>query len=167
MRVVQGSSYRSRRRQLGRFHLVVMGRSFHWMDRVDTLRRLDALVEPDGAVALFADRYPELPVNAWRQELRALTDRYIDRAKHWRGPDWVRHEVPLLESAFSQLEEIAVIEPRAVTAPRSWSSACSRCRARRARSSATRRTSSRRMSRHCTGVWRPVVSCRKWSRPMR
>jgi hypothetical protein len=30
---------------LGHFHLVVMGRSFHWMDRVDTLERLDRLIE--------------------------------------------------------------------------------------------------------------------------
>ena len=116
MRVLQGSSY-DLGPAFGRFHLVVMGRSFHWMDRPDTLRRLDALIEPDGALALFADRHPELPANAWLRQLREVTDRYVDRASHWRGPDWVRHEAPLLESAFSALEEITVIERRSVSAP--------------------------------------------------
>ena len=32
-----------------------MGRSFHWMDRVDTLKRLDRMIERAGAVALFHD----------------------------------------------------------------------------------------------------------------
>jgi ubiquinone/menaquinone biosynthesis C-methylase UbiE len=52
---------------LGHFHLVVMGRSFHWMDRVDTLKRLDRMIEPAGAVALFHDSAPAVPANAWRK----------------------------------------------------------------------------------------------------
>ena len=52
IRFVAGSSY-DLDPALGHFHLVVMGRSFHWMDRVDTLERLDRLIEPAGAVALF------------------------------------------------------------------------------------------------------------------
>jgi SAM-dependent methyltransferase len=100
---------------LGRFRLVTMGRSFHWMDRVDTLRRLDGMVEPDGAVALFGDRHPELPDNAWRGEFRALIDRYAadDPHRHRRGsPDWVPHTAILLESPFSSLEAISVFERR-------------------------------------------------------
>ena len=57
IRFVAGSSYELGP-ALGRFHLVVIGRSFHWMDRVDTLNRLDAMIEPAGAVALFATRPP-------------------------------------------------------------------------------------------------------------
>jgi len=38
---------------LGRFRLVTMGRSFHWMDRDRTLGALDALIEADGAIGLF------------------------------------------------------------------------------------------------------------------
>src|SRR4051812_14926490 len=37
IRFLAGSSY-ALGPELGRFHLVVMGRSFHWMDRVETLR---------------------------------------------------------------------------------------------------------------------------------
>ncbi len=41
--------------QLGPLRLVVMGRSFHWMDGDQTLRDLDALVEPAGAILLTGD----------------------------------------------------------------------------------------------------------------
>ena len=57
IRFVSGSSY-DLWPDFGHFHLVVMGRSFHWMDRVDTLKRLDRIVEPAGAVAL--SRTPHL-----------------------------------------------------------------------------------------------------------
>ena len=52
-----------------------MGRSFHWMDRVDTLKRLERLIEPAGAVALFNDSAPAIPANAWRKvwnDIRAI-----------------------------------------------------------------------------------------------
>lgn len=41
--------------RLAPLRLVVMGRSFHWMDGDQTLRDLDALVEPGGAVLLTGD----------------------------------------------------------------------------------------------------------------
>ena len=44
---VRGSSF-DLSPALGRFRLVTMGRSFQWMDRVETLRRLDAMIEPGG-----------------------------------------------------------------------------------------------------------------------
>ncbi|CAN5124848.1 hypothetical protein BH10PSE6_BH10PSE6_41990 [soil metagenome] len=61
---------------LGLFHLVVMGRSFHWMDRVDTLDRLDKMIEPAGAVTLFSDFAPAIPANAWRKVWRDIRERY-------------------------------------------------------------------------------------------
>jgi len=50
---------------LGQFHLVTIGRAFHWMDRTDTLRRLDGLTDADGAVAFFSDSHlePDIPGN--------------------------------------------------------------------------------------------------------
>lgn len=100
---------------LGMFRLVTMGRAFHWMDRLDTLRRLDAMVEPDGAVALIHDSHPEVPANAWNGTYQALIDRYAagdeDRVVR-KSPRWVRHEAVLLDSAFCELEEIAVLERR-------------------------------------------------------
>jgi SAM-dependent methyltransferase len=115
---VAGSSY-DIGPQLGRFRLVVIGRAFHWMDRPDTLRRLDAMVEPDGAVALFGDEHPAVSENAWQAPWRAVLDRFTHpgSARAWRrSPDWVAHESVLLESAFARLERIGVIERRRIAA---------------------------------------------------
>jgi SAM-dependent methyltransferase len=114
----EGSSY-DLGPALGRFRLVTMGRSFHWMDRVETLRRLDLMVEEGGAIALFHDRHPEVPENSWRAEFKAMIERWSEgdeqRARR-RGPGWVPHISMLLESAFCRLEEVAVIERRVVSA---------------------------------------------------
>jgi SAM-dependent methyltransferase len=104
---------------LGRFRLTTMGRSFHWMDRADTLQRLDELIEPGGAVALFDTSHPELPDNAWAAEFRELRGRYGDdepSSVRRRPPAWVRHEAMLLDSPFCHLEVAAVIERRQVPA---------------------------------------------------
>jgi SAM-dependent methyltransferase len=115
---LEGSSY-DLSPTLGNFKLVSIGRAFHWMDRPDTLRRLDGLVVADGAVALFSDSAPDVPDNAWRAAYREVLDRYAgeDSARaRWRSPGWVRHEAILLDSAFAHVEQIAVIERKAVTA---------------------------------------------------
>jgi ubiquinone/menaquinone biosynthesis C-methylase UbiE len=44
VRFQEGSSF-DIDQSLGRFRLVTMGRSFHWMDRLATLHRLDDMVE--------------------------------------------------------------------------------------------------------------------------
>ena len=104
--------------EFGRFRLVAMGRSFHWMDRAETLRRLDAIIEPGGAVALFHDAHPEVPDNAWYPEFRALLRKYggpDGYGARTHRPDWVRHEAFLLSSAFRHVEEIGVYERRPAT----------------------------------------------------
>ncbi|HTI84132.1 MAG TPA: class I SAM-dependent methyltransferase [Acetobacteraceae bacterium] len=102
----------------GRFRLVTMGRSFHWMDRAETLRRLDAMIEPGGAVALFDSTMLDLPENGWSTEYRAVVRRYAsadtNHVRH-RGPEWVRHEAFLLDSAFNAVEQVSVIERRTVS----------------------------------------------------
>lgn len=113
IRFVQGSSY-----DLGPsfdpVFLVTMGRSFHWMDRVDTLVRLDQLIEPGGAVALIHDARLDIPINGWRAAFDAVLARYEDPGTAWRGPDWVRHEAILLDSPFSRMETLGVIWRRDV-----------------------------------------------------
>lgn len=100
--------------QLGRFRLVTMGRSFHWMDRVETLKRLDELVETRGVIALFHDRHLEVPENGWHRAYKSLLDAYTpEEARHThRRPGWVPHVSVLLNSAFSELEEVASIDLR-------------------------------------------------------
>src|SRR5262245_23439902 len=60
IRFIQGSSH-DLSLATGRFKLVTMGRSFHWMDRPETLRRLDDMIEPDGSVALFDSEHRNVP----------------------------------------------------------------------------------------------------------
>ena len=96
-----------------------MGRAFHWMDRAETLRRLDAMIEPGGAVALFDDSHPDVPQNAWRERWRALTDRYaegdpVHERRRVKGA-WVRHPPFLLASAFSRIERVSVLGRRMTT----------------------------------------------------
>ncbi|XXY45127.1 class I SAM-dependent methyltransferase [Sorangium sp. So ce269] len=112
IRFVQGSSYELGP-HLGRFKLATIGRAFHWMDRVETLRSLDALIERGGAVALFGETYPEVPANAWHKEFQALIDKYSteDPARP-QIRESAKNEAVLLDSAFSHLERISVLEPR-------------------------------------------------------
>lgn len=114
IRFIAGSSY-DLDPAMGRFHLVVMGRSFHWMDRVDTLQRLDGLVEPAGAVALFGDTAPAIPANAWRKTWNDIRGRYEpDTGPHDHDPHWIRNEAILLASPFARLERFGVVERRAI-----------------------------------------------------
>jgi hypothetical protein len=118
VRFIEGSSY-DIGPGWGEFRLVTMGRSFHWMDRVDTLRRLDEIIVPGGAVALLRDHHPDLPDNAWRKEYHALVKDYSGHDPEWRkrrGPEWVGHESVLLGSAFCELEEISVYQRREISA---------------------------------------------------
>lgn len=119
IRFVEGSSY-DIGPQLGTFRLTAIGRAFHWMDRLDTLERLDPMIEPGGALALFADRHPEVPDNAWHEAYNAVLDSYSaeDSARRQRkASDWPHHEAVLLDSPFSRLERIAVIESRRTPIP--------------------------------------------------
>jgi ubiquinone/menaquinone biosynthesis C-methylase UbiE len=112
---IEGSSY-DLGPQFGRFRLVTMGRSFHWMDRAVTLQRLNEMIEPEGAVVLLRDDHPDVPENAWHKPYQEIVRRYSadDVAKQMRS-SWINHEGVLLESAFRQLEQIAVFERRALS----------------------------------------------------
>jgi SAM-dependent methyltransferase len=104
--------------ELGQFRLVTMGRSFHWMDRAETLRRLDGIVQPDGAIALFGDKTPDLPENAWHKTWRDILQRYSAHDPiHARrkAENWGQHEAALLDSPFCHLQRISVNHHRTIT----------------------------------------------------
>ncbi|WP_158744725.1 class I SAM-dependent methyltransferase [Acidisphaera sp. L21] len=102
---------------LGTLRLVTIGRAFHWMDRVETARRLDTLLGPDGALVLFHTRHVDAPDNAWRVEFERVLDASLagGRRSAWRGPGWVRHEGVLLDSPLSRLHTAGVTERRQTT----------------------------------------------------
>jgi SAM-dependent methyltransferase len=111
---VQGSSY-DLDPGFGQFRLVTIGRAFHWMDREDTLRRLDGLVEPGGAIVLFSDKSPDVPANAWTAAYRAVLDRYSaeDKLGASSRASLPSHDAVLLTSPFDAIERHSVVERRA------------------------------------------------------
>ena len=104
------------------------------MDRAETLARLDTMIEPGGAVALFHDIHPDVPQNAWLAEYRALRTRTTgaERAA-WRQPGWPTHDGLLLASPFARLERIGIIENRYIPPARLVDRALSMSRTSRAR----------------------------------
>jgi SAM-dependent methyltransferase len=115
VKILEGSSY-DLGPHLGSFHLVTIGRAFHWMDRADTLRRLDRLIAPGGAIALFSDSHPDVPDNDWNKIFREITDRYASGERFIRRGYGVAPTISiLLDSAFTALETISVIERRPMT----------------------------------------------------
>ncbi|CAN7655296.1 class I SAM-dependent methyltransferase [Caballeronia sp. LjRoot31] len=109
---VRGSSYDLDRR-LGHFRLATFGRSFHWTDRVETLRVLDGLIESGGAVALYHTSVPTVPQNVWYPVFERILDRYgNDDPARAERKSAASDETVLLDSAFDHLERIAVIEQR-------------------------------------------------------
>lgn len=106
---------------LGRFNLVSIGRAFHWMDRIETLRQLDGLIEPGGAVVLFDDKHPTLPENAWLDDFETLHEHYSDQDSGRRirkGSDWLPHEAVLLASAFPVLDRISALDRHSLSIDR-------------------------------------------------
>jgi SAM-dependent methyltransferase len=93
----------------GHFRAVTMGRSFHWMDRAQTLRRLDPLVEAGGAVILFNDELTGTPDNAALRAWQTVVERYAAddavRAER-RTPRWQKHDEVLRASPFSRVDNL-------------------------------------------------------------
>src|SRR4051812_15924840 len=97
---------------MGPYRLVAMGRSFHWMDRAATLAMLDRIVSPDGAIALFHDRHPDVEDNRWFKLLCEDCTAHQRRAGRIKGAPGAgahrRYEPFLLASAFCEIETASV-----------------------------------------------------------
>lgn len=95
---------------LGRFRLVVMGQSFHWMNRDQVLRDLYPLVQQSGGIALIAPAHgfvlvgeaPPKPKAPWERVTDQLAAKYVgERRRHPRSnPDEPRHEQAIARSQF-------------------------------------------------------------------
>lgn len=103
VRWIAGDS--ERLRELPAFDHVVMGRSFHWMDRRAVLAELDALLPPGGVVALVgpAVDQPELP---WEPAMCRVRDAFginTFTARNSYQATGVPHEAVLAASPFNVL----------------------------------------------------------------
>lgn len=118
LKTIEGSSY-DLNPALGRFQLVTMGRSFHWMDRDGTLKTLDAIVEPGGAVVLFGDGPIEPHRRGWRNLVEQLSEEFAPARASERRDRKMNdepHELVLLRSTFFRIERHGVIIDRRLTA---------------------------------------------------
>lgn len=102
----------------GHFRAATLGRSFHWMDRAETLRKLDGILDPEGAVILFNDELADTPENVAMRAWWAVIDRYSAddpvRAER-RSPEWPNHETILRASTFSSIDSLIDQHRQAVT----------------------------------------------------
>ena len=62
---------------MGQFRIVTIGRAFHWMDRVETARRLDGMIVPGGALVLVQTTHLDVPENAWLAAYNAVLDDHV------------------------------------------------------------------------------------------
>jgi len=117
LRLIEGSSY-DLGPAIGRFRLVTMGRSFHWMDRAATLAALDGMIEPGGAIAMFGNEHREAPGPDWRALVKRLREKFVPELAAERRQRTIEregHEAVLSRSAFSRIAGNGVIVRRALT----------------------------------------------------
>ena len=103
---------------MGPFQLVVMGRSFHWMDRAATLAMLDRIVTHGGGVALLHDAHPPVDENIWFKTLHDVARKFgRDEKEHVRERDGGhrRYEPFLFASAFTELDWLSVTIRQSLT----------------------------------------------------
>ncbi len=95
--------------------LVTIARAFHWMDREATLKRLDELVRPGGAIALVNTELHPLGNHAWHaalEELRKSHGRFDDFYRCRKSAAWEEHLSVLVRSVFCDVVRISVYEAR-------------------------------------------------------
>jgi SAM-dependent methyltransferase len=102
------------------FKLVTIGRAFHWMDRAATLRTLDSMIVPEGAVALFGENHPDTVENAWQGILDDIGERFGVKespSQRKRADQAYRSDESMLfDSQFRRLERFGVVIRREITA---------------------------------------------------
>jgi SAM-dependent methyltransferase len=105
--------------ELGRFRLVTMGRSFHWMDRERVLTALDGMVDADGGLVIANDSCLVRPTTAWQQAIEDVQHRFLPPDSQARGPNfsdaYEPHEEVLARSPFRCVHRLVYEFTRAWT----------------------------------------------------
>lgn len=94
-------------RRYGSFKLVVMGRSFHWMDRDKILKKLFKLIESDGGIVIVYDMdYMFHTKIKWKKAVRDIIDKYLGQERRAGSGIYQyskdRHETVIKRSPFKK-----------------------------------------------------------------
>ncbi|MGW0808078.1 class I SAM-dependent methyltransferase [Nonomuraea sp. NPDC002799] len=104
LRWVRGDS--TTLRELPPFDHIVMGRSFHWMDRRTVLAELDELLPPGGVVALIGPTRDDVQ-QPWEPAMRRVRDEFgvntFTASNSYQATGEHHHDV-LITSPFSALD---------------------------------------------------------------
>jgi SAM-dependent methyltransferase len=97
--------------ELGRFDLVTMGRSFHWMDRELVLTVLDGMVDDHGGLVIANDSCLIRPATTWQQAIEDVQQRFLPPGWQASIPDLPGgrepHQSILARSAFRHVQQRA------------------------------------------------------------
>ncbi len=89
---------------LGKFRLVTMGSSFHWMDRDATLDILCRMVEPDGGIVVASAGSFWSAREQWCREVKATVQKYLGEQRRAGRSSYTdpleRHEKVIDRSPF-------------------------------------------------------------------
>jgi SAM-dependent methyltransferase len=89
--------------EFGRFRLVTMGRSFHWMDRERVLTVLAGMVDAEGGLVIANDSCLVRPTTAWQRAIEDVQHLFLPR-------DW-QVDSPSLSDARESHDEILARSP--------------------------------------------------------
>ncbi len=92
--------------KLPSIHICTMGRSFHWMDRHQTLKTLDTMIEPDGGVVCLdrGEVFHSTSNHQWGRaaisEIQDMLGDSWDYSGRFEKKNSVKHEEIFAESPF-------------------------------------------------------------------
>ncbi|WP_346101447.1 class I SAM-dependent methyltransferase [Nonomuraea maheshkhaliensis] len=93
--------------QLGRFRLVTMGRSFHWMNREQVLKALATMVEDQGGLVIANDGCLARPITPWQHIIEEVQHRFLGPIPQASaGTAAEPHEVVLARSPFRDITQV-------------------------------------------------------------
>lgn len=95
---------------LGRFQLVTMGRSFHWMDRDQVLATLAEMITPTGGLVIVNDNCLVRPASDWQRTLEEIQAKFLGTVRRAGSgifaPPTEPHETVLARSPFRHVERV-------------------------------------------------------------
>ncbi len=93
--------------KMGKFRLVVMGRSFHWMNKDRILKKLYRMIEPDGGIIIVAEHNMNQSAKIkWKITVQKLIRKYLGKERRAGSGTYVeskeKYRIVIAESPFKK-----------------------------------------------------------------